>query len=525
LKSAEEIMKILDAYDLTGSLRDAGELAGCSHHTVKHYVERRAAAGELDRAAARPQLIDEYLPKVEEWVERSHGKVRADVAHEKLLALGYTGSERTTRRAVAKVKQSYRAGHVRVHRPWITEPGMWLQYDYGDGPVIDGVKTVLFVAWVAWSRFRVVLALRDKTMPSVFAALDQTFRGLGGVPTYVLTDNEKTVTVEHIAGIPVRNQQLVGFAEHYSVTVHTCVPADPASKGGTESSVKISKADLVPKDTNLLDEYATFAELEAACEAFCEKVNTRTHRTTKRAPVEMLAEERTRLHPVPAAPHTVAFGTTRVVPANTPMVTFESGQYSVPHTLLGATVWVRAQGVGDGEQVVIVHLSDGPDAKGPLEVARHDRATPGTPKINDDHFPPQPAGALERRPRAKNPAESEFLVLGEGARLWLIEAAAAGTPRMRVKMAEALSLAKLFDPVEVDWALGHAAVHGRFAEADLSSILDHHATRPTAGEHRASEDSSLTQGTNAWAQLGQPSDQGPEDQASANTDDQDEVVA
>ncbi len=110
-------MEILDAYDLTGSLRDAGELVGCSHHTVKHYVERRAAGGVLDRAAARPQLIDEYLPKVEEWVERSQGKVRADVAHEKLVALGYTGSERTTRRAVATVKQAYRAGRVRVHRP------------------------------------------------------------------------------------------------------------------------------------------------------------------------------------------------------------------------------------------------------------------------------------------------------------------------------------------------------------------------------------------------------------------------
>ena len=46
-------------------------------------------------------------------------------------------------------------------------------------------------------------------------------------------------------------------------------------------------------------------------------------------------------------------------------------------------------------------------------------------------------------------------------------------------MAEAVALAKLFDPVEVDWALGHAAVHGRFAEADLASILDHHAT-PTS---------------------------------------------
>jgi hypothetical protein len=34
VKSAEEIMEILDAYDLTGSFRDAGELAGCSRHTL-----------------------------------------------------------------------------------------------------------------------------------------------------------------------------------------------------------------------------------------------------------------------------------------------------------------------------------------------------------------------------------------------------------------------------------------------------------------------------------------------------------
>lgn len=95
---------------------------------------------------------------------------------------------------------------------------MWLQYDFGDGPVIEGKKTVLFVAWLAWSRFRVVIALRDRTAPSVFAALDRTFRLLGGAPTYVLTDNEKTVTVSHVAGVPVRNQQTVDFARHYPFT-------------------------------------------------------------------------------------------------------------------------------------------------------------------------------------------------------------------------------------------------------------------------------------------------------------------
>jgi transposase len=501
LKSAEEIMEILDAYDLTGSLRDAGELAGCSHHTVKRYVQARDAGGVREAPERREQLIDPFLDKVEEWVERSSGKVRADVCHDKLVALGYTGSERTTRRAVAAVRRNFRAGRVRVHRPWVTEPGMWLQYDYGDGPVVDGVKTILFCAWLAWSRFRVVIPLRDRTLPSVFAALDATFRRLGGVPTYVLTDNEKTVTTEHIAGIPVRNRQMLEFARHYSVVVHTCVPADPASKGGTEASVRISKADLVPTDANLLEAYDSFVQLQAACEAFNDTVNTRVHRITRRVPAEMLEQERARLHPVAARAYTVAYGVTRVVPPNTPMVTFEAGQYSVPHTLLGETVWVRVYGAGAGEQVVITHLGEA----GPVEVARHERATPGSPRIDDTHFPPQPQGALERKPLARNAAEAQFLALGEGARLWLTEAAAAGTTKMRVKMAEAVQLAKLFDAARVDWALGHAAVHGRFAEADLASILDHHASTPRhedTGHHRATEDASLTQGTRGWARLG-----------------------
>ena len=497
MKSAEEIMQMLEAFDLTGSLRDAAELAGCSHHTVAKHVAARDAGRLSDQPAARPQLIDEFLPKLEEWMEHSSGKIRADVAHDKLLALGYQGSERTTRRAVATVRAAFKTGRVRVHRPWVTEPGMWLQYDFGDGPVIDGVTTVLFCGWLAWSRFRVVLALRDKTMPSVFAALDVTLRRLGGAPTYLLTDNEKTVTVEHVAGIAVRNPQMLAFARHYGVTVHTCEPADPASKGGSESTVKLAKADLVPKDTNLLAAYESFAELEAACAVFCDQVNARVHRVTRRAPAEMLAEEQTRLHRLPVTPHTVAFGVTRQVAAKTPMVTFEGGQYSVPHALLGEQVWVHTHGVGASEQVIVVHIG----APGPVEVARHLRATPGSPQLDDTHFPPAPAG-LDRPPRPRTPAEAEFLALGDGARLWLTEAAAAGTGRMRVKMAAAVATAKLLGPGEVDWALGHAAVNARFGEHDLASILDYQA-RGRAGEmHRAGEDRSLTQGTGSWAAFG-----------------------
>ena len=151
MKSAEEIMEILQAFDLTGSFRDAAELAGCSHHTVARYVAAREAGRLVPGApVVRGSVIDEYLPKVEEWVEASKGKIRADVAHETLVAMGFPGSERPTRRAVATVTAAWRAGHRRVHRPWVPEPGLWAQYDFGDGPMIGGARTWLFCFWLAW---------------------------------------------------------------------------------------------------------------------------------------------------------------------------------------------------------------------------------------------------------------------------------------------------------------------------------------------------------------------------------------
>ena len=137
MKSDGDVVEILEAFDLTGSLRDAAELAGCSPNTVARAMSAfDRAVGRSTEPIRRSQLIDPHLAKIEEWVERSTGKVRADVVHDKLRAFGFTGSERTTRRAVARAKRAYAAGHRRVFRPWIPEPGMWFQFDWGKGPRI-----------------------------------------------------------------------------------------------------------------------------------------------------------------------------------------------------------------------------------------------------------------------------------------------------------------------------------------------------------------------------------------------------
>ena len=105
------------------------------------------------------------------------------------------------------MKMAWTAGHRRTYRPWIPEPGMWLQFDWGEGPRIGTRRTGLFCGWLAWSRFRVVIPVWDQTLGTLVSCVDTTLRRLAGAPTYLLTDNAKTVTIEHIAGVAVAEAQ------------------------------------------------------------------------------------------------------------------------------------------------------------------------------------------------------------------------------------------------------------------------------------------------------------------------------
>ena len=486
--SKEHVMEILEAFDLTKSYRAAALLCGVDHHTVAAKVAARTAGLAPGVGTGRPLLAEPYVDKIIQWVAQSHGLVRGDVVHDKLVAMGFAGSDRTTRRVLAAAKAQWRRREHRIYRPWVPEPGLWLQWDYGDGPVIDGAKTVLFIAWLAWSRFRVIVALRDRTMPSVIAGLDTTFRLIGGVPTYALTDNERTVTDRHVAGIAVRNRTMVDVSAWYGLTIATCVPYDPESKGGSESSVRVAKADLVPTGHNLLPAYRSFAELEAACTAVMATVNGRVHRETNARPVDRLEIERPLLHVVRPDGFTAVFGVSRAVSWSC-TVSWRNARYSVPYTHADTRVWVRE----DRDGLVVTAI----DERGPIELCRHPLVAAGQVSIVEAHYPER-RDPLRRAPRATKPGEAAFLRIGAGAAQWLSEAAAIGTRSIEQKMADAVTLCSIYGTEGVDEALGVAAVATRFAEGDLLSIL----TRPTSRPAGRSEDHSLQPGTAAWGLLG-----------------------
>jgi len=224
-------------------------------------------------------------------------------------------------------------------------------------------------------------------------------------------------------------------------------------------------------------------------------VNTRDHRVTRRAPAVMLCEERERLHPLPEMPHTLCFGQTRRVSWSA-TISVGGALYSVPSSLVDERVWARV----DGSELVVVHADD---PGGPREVARHELTTPGRPAIKDEHYPPRPAGALERLPSARNREEAAFLELGPGAEAWLLKAAAAGAGRVRRKMAEAVDLAKLHGTEDVEQALAACAQAERFGEGDLAAVLAHQQTAMViAFPARAAEEQTLQRSTAAWEGFG-----------------------
>jgi hypothetical protein len=293
--------------------------------------------------------------------------------------------------------------------------------------------------------------------------IDQALRAAGGAPAYLLTDNARTVTMDHVAGIAVRHPEMVALGRHYGCTVQTCVPFDPQSKGGVEATVKIAKADLVPSDANLLPAYGSFAELEEACREFCGRVNARVHRETAAVPATRLAAEREMLHPLPAGPHALALGEERLV-GDDQTIRFGSVRYSTPPGHAGTRVWCRVA----GQELVITART----GRGAAEITRHRLSVPGSPQIRDEHYPHHPEGNGPRqpRPRPRTQAEAQFLAIGDGAQRWLAEAAACGTVRIRSKMARAVELAAERAPGEVVIAdEAHSAQPGTASWARLGT--------------------------------------------------------
>ncbi len=103
--SARKKLDVITAYREVGTYRDAAEMCGVTHKTVKRIIEADQAATER---VERRRNYESVRALVVAKVEGTRGKISAKRLLPEATAAGYTGSARNFRRLVAQEKTRYR---------------------------------------------------------------------------------------------------------------------------------------------------------------------------------------------------------------------------------------------------------------------------------------------------------------------------------------------------------------------------------------------------------------------------------
>ena len=374
--------------------------------SVHHSVVRRAVFGV---SADKPRVIagsalEPHKAYVVERLQKYPQLTAARLVLE-LRERGYTHGVAILRRYIAQVRgPRERKAYLRIE----VGPGEQAQVDWGSfGWMRIGTTQrplSCFVMVLSWSRALFFDFALDQRMETFCALHQRAFEFFGGVPQKLLYDNLKSVVLHHVGSIVQFNPTFLSFAGQYLFEPTAAPPRYPQAKGRVEGAIHFLRhaffygrafngiVDLRQKAAVWRDEVA----------------NNRIHSTTRERPADRLLTERSRLRALPQHPPSVELLVAAIVSSHA-SVRLETNTYSVPPSLVGKSVFIRAD-----EQTVRV-LVDG------AEVARHVRCWDRRRHIED---PAHREALVARRPGAQGPRRRETIAnLAPECRAYLQEVA------------------------------------------------------------------------------------------------------
>lgn len=373
---------------------------------VHHSVVRRAivTGDETKQRGITPSILEPFKPYLVERLAEYPELTTTRLLME-LKDRGYPGGIAVVRRFVRKIRVARsRKAYLRIE----TEPGEQAQVDWGSfGQMRIGATTrplSCFAMVLSWSRAMFVDFSLDMRLDTFLRMHERAFAFFGGIPRKCLYDNLKSVVLHHVGSVVQFNPSFLVFAGHHLFEPTAAPVRYPQAKGRVEGAIKYVRHAFFYGRT-----YRDLADLREQARRWCaETANQRIHATTRERPAERLLIERPRLHALPEH----RFDTDLVVPAvvsKEARIVLDTNSYSVPHTLVGKSVLVRA----DDTTVRVVD--------GAAVVAKHARCWERRRAIED---PAHLAALLERRPGAKGPRRKDRIAaLSTECRLYLQEVA------------------------------------------------------------------------------------------------------
>jgi transposase len=470
-------MDIISAYREVGSYRGAAAICETTPKTVRRVIERHEVGGAAAERKPRERNYDPVTELVTAKIAETKGRMSAKRLLPLAVAAGYEGSGRNFRRLVAEVKAEWRRTHHRGRRPAVWTPGEHLVIDWG---VLGGLH--VFCAVLAWSRVRFVRFAPDERAATTMSLLAECFETLGGVPKVVLADRMGCLRADIVAGRVVPTPDYVRFASHYRFRPDFCEGHDPESKGIVENLVGYAKQDLMivcelvgaDRDAggDAHGERIDLTAANAAADAWCIEVNTRTHSEIAAVPTERLVgHELALLGGLPELRPRIGGPAVFRKVDRLSCVRFGSARYSVPTTAIGRQVEVRVH----HQELSVLTCVAGNEPQQLL--ACHPVVAPGEVSILDAHYPGPRSATPARAIRPKTATEKAFLALGPAAEAFLSGAAAAGSTRLGAELDDLLALGHAHGQAALGEALTRATAFRRWRAEDVRSILANgHAT-------------------------------------------------
>lgn len=322
----------------------------------------------------RPSKLDQYLPAIEQLLER-YPNITAVRMFEELKTRGYAGGFTTVRE---KVKTLRRRPKSPLTVRFETAVGVQAQMDWSTYDIDftqEGRRRVnLFSYILGYSRRQYIVFSERQDFEATVRGHVQAFEHLQGVAATCLYDNMKVVVTRWEDDQPLYNVRFLAFATHYGYRPWACRPFRPQTKGKVERPFQYVESSLLGG--------RTFRSLEHLNEVarwwLANVADLRVHGTTKKRPIDLHAEELAHLLPLPANHYDTARVVYRVVDSEGLLV-YANNQYSAPWQLVGELLPVR---VTEKEVIVYSHA---------LEiVATHLllEGVTGQRRIDPAHLPP-----------------------------------------------------------------------------------------------------------------------------------------
>lgn len=313
------------------SAREISRRTGLHRNTVK----RLLAAPVPPRYQRKP--AGSKLDPVKDWICEQlavEPRIPSQRLRELATEIGYEGGKSIFDDFVREVRPRFLV--ARTFQRTVYRPGELIQCDLWEPsehvPVGHGQRRRGWVVTceVCWSRVIAATLIFSKEAPDILFGLARNLGRLGVLPEKLVWDRESAIAA---GGRPT--EPFASFCGQLELGWVILEARDPQAKGLLERSHRFMRSNFEPGRV-----FANHLDYQDRLDAWTDKVNQRQHRTVKAVPADRLAEEKTRMRPLPARFPDVDRRQVVRVPAQ-PFIRVDRNDYSIDPVFAGRRVEVR----------------------------------------------------------------------------------------------------------------------------------------------------------------------------------------